>query len=174
LNGAVAAPQYVPNTLNEQPRRGLGIPASDGWLAERPAELSAEQPSGPQLGRQGPDQGFALRLAKSFADRLTMGPTEHHHDVVEGCLGVALARASVFGRAPVIHDLDIAFRVWGFLGDAPEELVTLRRPLFESAAHHYNQRRAIVDLVPETTLRLPHGEVARRFPAEWRTLLALD
>ena len=82
-----------------------------------------------------------------------------------------MARSALFGRAPVVHDLDIAFRIWGFLGQAPDELVAYRRPLFESVAHHYNDQRAIVDAVPEATLRLAHGEVARRFPAEWRALL---
>jgi hypothetical protein len=71
----------------------------------------------------------------------------------------------------VVHDLDIAFRIWGFLGDAPAELIAYRRPLFEGASHHYTHRRDIVDVVPESTLRLTHGEVARRFPAEWRALL---
>ena len=89
-----------------------------------------------------------------------------------GCLGVGLHRASLFGRAPIIHDLDIAYRVWGFLGDAPPELVTLRAPLFEAASHHYWDQRAIVDRVPESTLRLSHQTVASRFPADWRDLIS--
>jgi hypothetical protein len=51
--------------------------------------------------------------------------------------------------------------------------VALRRPLFEGASHHYEEQRDIADAVPESTLRLPHAEVATRFPAEWRTLLGL-
>ena len=170
----MAAPQYVPNTLTEQPRRGLDVPPPDAWMADRPAELGAHQPVGPQLGRPGPDQGFGLKLARSFEEKLVLAPHEHADDAIAGCLGVGLARASVFGRAPVIHDFDIAFRVWGFLGDAPDELIAARGPLFESVSHHhYDDQRAIVDLVPESTLRLSHGEVARRFPSEWRTLLQL-
>jgi hypothetical protein len=170
----VAAPSYVPTTLAQQPRRGLPLPPADRWLPVRPAELGAEQPTGPQLGNPGPDQGFALRLARRFEDRLVLGPHESAHDAVDGCVGVALKRASIFGRAPVIHDLDVAFRIWGFLGDAPDELVELRRPLFEGASHHYDHRMAITDRVPEATLRLPHGEVARRFPADWKGLLGLS
>jgi hypothetical protein len=71
----------------------------------------------------------------------------------------------------VIHDLTVALTIWGFLGEAPAELVAFRRPLFQAASHHYEDRRAIVDLVPESTLRLVHGEVARRFPGEWKALL---
>ncbi len=55
-----------------------------------------------------------------------------------------------------------------------QELIELRKPLFEACGHHYSDRRAIVDRVPESTLRLTHGEVASRFPAEWRALLGLD
>jgi hypothetical protein len=170
----VAAPQYVPNTLNEQPRRGLAIPAPDGWVSDRPGELDDHQPVGPELGRPGPDQGFALKLAHRFHDRLQLTAGEKHHDVEVGCVNVAMARASVFGRAPVVHDLDIAYRIWGFLGDAPPELVALRQPLFEACGHHYSDQRAIVDHVPEATLRLSHGEVATRFPSQWRDLLGLD
>jgi hypothetical protein len=169
----VAAPQYVPNTLHEQPRRGLAIPAPDRWAADRPAELEDHQPVGPELGRPGPDQGFALKLAKGYHGQLQLTAGEKEHDVITGCVLVAMARCSVFGRAPVKHDLDIAFRIWGFLGDAPQELIDLRTPLFEACSHHYSHQRAIVDHVPEATLRLTHGEVANRFPSQWRDLLGL-
>ena len=168
----MAAPEYVPITREQQPRRGLGMPPARAWLAIRPGELSAEQPEGPALGHQGPDQGYALKLARRFDDRLDLGGVTHE-DAVAGCLGVATRRASLFGRAPVVHDLDIAFCVWGFLGEAPPELVALRGPLFQAASHHYADQRAIVDHVPEATLRLTHLDVARRFPADWRPLLGL-
>lgn len=167
----MAAPQYVPNTLAQQPRRGLSVPAPEGWRADRPGDFEAFQPAGRQLGHPGPDQGFALRLARGFEDRIQVAAPVTKDDVIAGCVAVAMARAALFGRAPVVHDLDIAFRIWGFLGDAPAELVELRTPLFASAAHHYDHQRAIVDLVPEDTLRSSHGEVARRFPSEWQALL---
>jgi hypothetical protein len=170
---AMGAPQYVPNTLNDQPRRGLDIPAPGGWTSDRPGEIGGPQPVGRQMGRPGPDQGFALRLVRQFEDRLQVVAPESKEDAIVGCLGVALARASIFGRAPVVHDLDLAFRIWGFLGDAPEELVRLRRPLFEAVAHHYDDQRVIADHVPEATLRLSHTDVATRFPSEWRDLLGL-
>jgi len=169
----MAAPEYVPNTREQQPRRGLGIPPARSWTATRPSDLKAFQPEGPTLGHPGPDQGYALTLAKRFVDRLVLdGVTAD--DAVTGCLGVALHRASIFGRAPVIHDLDIAFRIWGFLGDAPAELVALRNPLFEAASHHYWDQRAIVDRIDETTLRMSHQDVAAKFPADWRVLVGAD
>ena len=167
----MAAPQYVPSTLAEQPRRGLDLPPAGRWVSDRPGDLPARQPVGNQLGRPGPDQGYALKLARSFADRIVVIAPERKEDALAGCVIVAMARSALFGRAPVVHDLDIAFRIWGFLGDAPADLVELRQRLFESCAHDYDAQRTIVDHVPEDTLRLTHGEVASRFPSEWRTLL---
>jgi hypothetical protein len=168
----MAAPEYVPTTKEQQPRRGLGLPPARPWVTARPGELGS-QPDGASFGRPGPDQGYALVLANRFRGRLVLdGVTED--DAVAGCLGVGLWRASIFGRAPVIHDLDIAFRIWGFLGDAPPELVALRQPLFEGAAHHYWDQRAIVDHVPESTVRSTHQQVAAQFPAEWRVLVGAD
>ena len=90
----MAAPQYVPNTLNEQPRRGLAIPASEGWVPGRPAELDDHQPVGRELGRPGPDQGFALKLAKGYHGQLQLTAGEKEHDVVTGCVVVAMVITS--------------------------------------------------------------------------------
>ena len=87
-------------------------------------------------------------------------------------MAVALARASLFGRAPVIHDLDLAFTLWGYLGGAPTELVTFRTPLFSGASHHYWDQRQIVDKVPESTLRMTPAEVRQKL-TDWRSLLAV-
>jgi hypothetical protein len=122
------------------------------------------------FGNQGPDQGYALVLAERFHGRLLLTENEDEHDVVAGCLGVGLARASLFGRAPVIHDLELAFGLWGYLDTAPDDLVAFRKPLFAGASHHYWDQRAIADLVPESTLRLTPAEVRRRL-GEWRSLI---
>jgi len=161
----MAAPDYVPTTQGDRPRKVLGTPGHGGWTAIRPGDLTGRQPSGPLFGNQGPDQGYALTLVRHFEPRLTVGEHEAVADAVAGCLGVALRRASLFGRAPVIHDWTVAFTVWGFLGEVPAELVEHRQRLFEGAAHHYHDQRAIVDAVPEVTLRLPHGQVVESFPA---------
>lgn len=169
----MAAPDHVKSDLDAAPRTGLDLPPARSWSNDRPGALGASQPTGPGMGNPGPDQGYALRLARSFEDRLVLAGGEHAEDAVAGCIGVALRRASIFGRAPVIHDLTVAFTIWGFLGDAPPELVALRHPLFQAVSHHYADQRAIVDMVPEATLRLVHGEVVRRFPADWRELLGV-
>lgn len=169
----MAAPEYVPTNIGQQPRHGLPYPPPRRWAADRPADLGPAQPRGVAFGNPGPDQGYGLKLARRFVDRLVLGEGEHADDAVAGCVGVALRRASLFGRAPVIHDFEVAFTLWGFLGDAPAELVALRRPLFEAVDHHYSDERAIANLVPEETLRLTPAEVKRRWPTEWRQLLGL-
>ncbi len=168
----MAAPDYVPNTQNERPREALGTPGHWGWKATRPGDLTGFQPSGPYFGNQGPDQGYALILAGRFHDRLLLTEGEDEHDVMAGAVAVGLARASVFGRAPVIHDLELAYGVFGFLDPPPAELAEFRKPLFAGASHHYWDQRAIVDCVPESTLRLTPAEVRRRL-AEWRSLLTV-
>lgn len=167
----MAAPDYVPVAPGDRPRRSLGTPGHGGWTATRPADLADRQPAGRLFGHQGPDQGYGLVLAERFHGRLLLTEGEDEHDVMAGSLGVGLARASLFGRAPVIHDVGIAFRIWGFLGDAPDELVDFRRPLFVAAAHSYAQQREIADSVPDETLLLTKDVVASRFPGEWRVLL---
>jgi hypothetical protein len=75
----------------------------------------------------------------------------------------------------VLPDLTVALTAWGFLGDAPPDLIAYRQPLFAEVANpaHYAEQRRIVDLVPDSTLRLSAEEVAERHRTDWRSLLAL-
>ena len=132
-------------------------------VADRPAEIVGRQPAGARFGNQGPDQGYALKLASQFKGRLVLTPGEHEEDAIAGCVQVANKRASIFGRAPMIHDLTIAFTLFGFLAEADPSLVALRRDRF-AAAHvpaHYTERRAIAALVPEETLRMTMPDFKR-------------
>ncbi len=167
----MTAPDNVPVPLAERPRRSLALPPPRRWKADRPADLDRGQPRGPRLGSPGPDQGYALNLAARVADRVQTEPGEHVDDALAGVTAVALRRASLFGRAPVIHDLELALQLWGFLGDAPDDLVEFRRPHFAGAAHHYWDQRDVTDLVPEATLRMTPAQVKSRM-ADWRSLLA--
>ncbi len=172
----MAAPDYVPTdptekvrTYSSPPRRG------DSWVADRPGDLDGPQPSGPRLGAQGPDQGYALTLAHLFDGQLHLGGV-HHDDAVAGCVAVATKRSALFGRGPVVHDLRSAFTMFGFLDDAPAaELVTLRENLFAQvhSHHHYRERRAIADLVPDAVLHRPHTAIEGDYRADWTRNLAL-
>ena len=167
-------PEYVPIRGVDQVRPVERLPAPRGWRADRPGDITtATRPTGAGLGTPGPDQGYALRLAREFSDRLVLAEGEHEHDAVVGCLGVALRRAAAFDRAPVAADLEMAFRLWGFLGDAPADLVAFRKPLFQGASHHYWDQRVIADHVPAATLRLTPAAVAERL-SDWRSLIHTD
>lgn len=133
-------------------------------------------PRGERLGSPGPDQGYVYRLARRFEDRLQVQPGEHEADVVSGCTAVALKRASLLGRAPMPSDLTVAFTVWGYLGEAPDELVELRRKMFAEVSnpHDYGDRRRIPDAVPEEVLRKTPEEVAAAHRQDWRALLDLS
>jgi hypothetical protein len=173
----MAAPDYVPLKPTDAPRAYSSPPRRpESWRAERPGELVEGQPRSTRLGNQGPDQGYALKLVRLFHDKLHLTEGEHREDAEVGCIGVALKRASIFGRAPVVHDLTIAFTVWGFLDESPaKELVQVRRALFAEVRHpiHYAQQRAIVDAVPESTLRMTPEAVAEGYQRDWRSLLQL-
>jgi len=173
----MAQPEYVPVTDADRVRVSERLPTPDAWLPDRVGEVRPEggQPTGPRYGVPGPDQGYALKLAHILAPSLVLAPQEAAADVIDGCLGVALKRSAAYGRAPVMDDLRVAFGAWGFLGEAPPELVERRRALFSGAAHHYNERRQIASLVPEATLRLTPAEIAeRQMAGGWRALLAAE
>ena len=172
----MAAPKFAPGSAPDG-QRFYESPdhVPDGWEADRPGELVGRQPRGPRLGYQGPDQGYALALAARVRPKLVLSDSERADDALTGCTAVAMRRASMFGRAPVIHDLRIAFTIWGFFDPSPPaELVAVRTPLFEGVSnslHHYDERRALVDSVPEATLRMTPDQVRAAYPGSWRSLL---
>jgi hypothetical protein len=173
----VAAPEYVPQPALPNVRSYTSPPRRAGsWKPDRPGEVTGRQPHGPRLGSPGPDQGYVLVLAHRFEGRLYLTDGEHEADAIAGCVGVALKRAALFGRAPVLHDLTVAFTIWGFLREAPDELVALRKPLFEEVVNpnHYPEQRRIVDMVPAEALRMTPQQVADGHIKDWRSLLDLS
>ena len=146
-------------------------------MADRPGEVvGAEPPAGRGLGYQGPDQGYALKLAQRFAGRLVLVAGEREDDALAGCVAVALRRASMFGRAPVMHDLRVALELFGYLNEASDaQLVAWRQPLFAGAASHhgYHVKLRLADLVPEATLRLTPAAVADACAEDWGVPLGL-
>lgn len=173
----MAAPTHVPKAPN-RPKAYTSPPRREGsWTADRPGEvLGGRQPEGGGLGHQGPDQGYVLKLAERFRDDLVLAPGEHAADALTGCRGVALRRASLFGRAPVADDLRLALTVFGYLDQAPDDLVAWRRTYFDEVHHeavHYVAAREIADLVPESTLHLSAGAALSAHRSDWRAPLGL-
>jgi len=174
----MSAPEFVPagavadKLYNSPPLR------EGGWRADRPGEVvgDVEQPTGPALGNQGPDQGYVLKLANRFLDELVLAPGEHESDAITGAVAVAMRRSSIFGRGPVSDDLRMALTVFGYLDTAPQELVALRRSLFDEVHHHvvhYRDARSIAAMVPESTLRSSVDAVRARHEADWREPLGV-
>lgn len=171
----MAAPRYAPAPSGDDSSFYTSPDVVPGpWLPDRPGVVEGLQPTGPRMGSQGPDQGFALTIAERLAPKLHLAERERRDDAIRGCLGIALRRASIYSRAPVVHDLTIAFTIWGFFDPAPPaELLARRRELFEGVGnvnHHYAEGRLIADLVPESTLRMTPAEAAAASPARWREL----
>lgn len=167
-------PSFVPIAEADQvrPSRRLTIPRR--WTTDRPAELTVPmRHEGRARGTPGPDQGFALRIARRFEERLRLEAGERADDVVVGAALLAARRAALFGRAPCAKDLEAVLTLWGFLLDAPPaELVAERRRAFLSAGHDYVVQRALADRVPEEALRLGQVDLSARLEAgEWRRLV---
>jgi hypothetical protein len=147
-------PTFVPIAEADQvrPARHLHVPGA--WTTDRPAELKGPtMRQGASIGTPGPDSGFALRLAHRFDDDLKLGEGESAHDVLLGVALVASKRAALFGRAPCIYDVKLALNLWGFLDVVPAGVQEKRREQFSSISHDYVAQRALVDSVPEETLR---------------------
>jgi len=153
----MAAPRFSPVGPIDT-SRGYSSPdvVPDSWTPDRPGDLAGPQPIGERLGSQGPDQGYALKLAELVRPDVIVQPGESVDDALVGIVATAMRRASLFGRAPVIHDLRLAQRIWGFAdASPPASLLAARQNLFDGLArgHAYDQTRALVDTVPEATLR---------------------
>src|SRR5271165_7533943 len=129
-------PTFVPITEADQVRPALRLSVPGAWVPQRPAE--ARNPrlvAGKGRGRPGPDQGFALKLARRVADGARLTEGESIDDAVLGCALIASRRAGTSGRAPSIHDVRLAFIIWGYLGEAPPALVAERAAAFRSLGH---------------------------------------
>lgn len=179
----MAAPEFVP-TKPARPGEDVRVYGSpprrpESWRVDRPADFAdaERQPSGARLGSQGPDQGYALKLATVLEPDLHLTDGEHAKDALTGIVAVGLKRASIIGRAPVLNDVRVGATLFGYLDPTPdEELVRLRRSLFEEVGHfhHYAELRHIADLVPADVLRQTPEQVSTRYATDWRDQLELD
>lgn len=176
----MAAPEHVPTKPNQDVRTYGSPPRRpDSWRADRPADFAEDhrQPVGDLLGSPGPDQGYALRLARLLEPELQLAEGEHAKDALAGIVAIGLKRASVLGRAPVMHDLRVAATLFGYLDASPDpDLVALRRELFEELSHfhHYMELRGLVDMVHPTVLRQTPAQVSDAYRADWRSQLELE
>jgi hypothetical protein len=152
-------PKYAPILIEDEVRPAAKLDVPRPWSPHRPSELRAGPRSfGGGAGSPGPDQGYALRLAQLVADRVVLGEGEHLDDALSAAVVVALGRASTFGRAPVLKDLEFGLAAFGYLGPVDVETSARRHRLVSGLAHDYFRQRSIADLCDEKTLRGPLGE----------------
>jgi hypothetical protein len=152
---------FVAPDLDDRPRQqqnlppGLGYPPASSWRADRPGDLagvSGADRAGTLRGRPGPNVGYAYTLAERAHDRFQLAPHEDLHDAVSVAAEIAMKRASAFGRAPVMADIEVALALLGYDGTGGDTFGAWRARAVHDAAHHYPIRRAIVDSVPDAVL----------------------
>ncbi|HEX7522147.1 MAG TPA: hypothetical protein VF441_08840 [Acidimicrobiia bacterium] len=167
---------YIPARLEDEPRQetnlapGVKLPAANAWRADRPGDLEAGQPSGALLGSPGPNVGYALTLVERIKDQLVTAPHEHLDDAMGVIAEIAMKRAALFGRAPVMADIDAARALLGYDGNVPADFVEWRVGAVHDADHDYIRRRSLVDAVPDDLLRLPFPAFAARVPGAQEAL----
>ena len=151
---------FVPERLEDEPRQepnlppGVKMPAARSWVANRPGDLPAGWPTGKLLGSPGPNVGYALTLANRVRDELALAPHEHPDDAIAVVAEIAMRRAAIFGRAPVMRDVEFGMQILGYRGDADPDFVAWRARTVRGAHHDYYERRSLVDAIPVDVLRL--------------------
>jgi hypothetical protein len=155
-------PRFAPITEDGEVRPAYRLAPPRPWLPHRVAELVPGERLVARAGGgvPGPDQGYALRLANRLAPRLVLTPGEHSEDVLAAAVAIGLVRASIFGRAPVSSDLELALGALGYLGEASPELVAARRSVVDGAAHDYLVQRHVARVLPDAMLRSTPDQVA--------------
>lgn len=177
----MAAPEFVPTIPTDRARDYTSPPWRFFPWRPGPADLVSTggqpHPDAGRMGAPGPDQGYILKLVPIVRPELVLADGELLADAEAGGVVVALKRASLFSRAPVIHDLRVAYTIWGLLDTVGDPDLTAERVRrFEGVrliAHHYAELRAVADAVPAEALRLTPEEVAERHRLDWRSLLSL-
>jgi hypothetical protein len=164
---------FVPSDPSARPRQqqnlppGVALPPASDWRSDRPGDLGPDRPVGALIGRPGPNVGYAYTLAQRAKDRLRLGPFEHGEDAVAVIAEVAGKRAAQFGRAPAIGDIDLAVAILGYDGSGSDAFVKARSAVVHEAAHDYRRRRALVDAVPDSLLRMRASQATAEIEA-WR------
>ena len=140
-------PRPIPDT--DPPRR---------WRPTRPGVIVSpdQMPWGGAFGTPGPDMGWALKLVRSadLPDRT---------DGLESVLAALMAaRASLFGRAPVPEDLEVAKILAGLAEGLPAEFSEKRERWVESTAHEPSPGRTAVSEIERDLLMLKPDQLLRR------------
>ncbi len=151
-------PSFVSVSRMNSPPCSVPIPPA---RIGRQVELPREWPTG-RAGSPGPDQGYAMRLVRLYANRIVDDGGVARGDLLRICAATALKRASRFGRGPMMNDAAFAFHLWGF-DDIPlsDEYRGARQALLTGVSHDERLLRDVVDRIDGEMLSARLDEVAR-------------
>ncbi|MFH1103824.1 MAG: hypothetical protein V1757_02605 [Actinomycetota bacterium] len=142
--------------------RATGKPGPAGrWAPDRPGDMVSPQavPWGGDFGTPGPDAGFAFNIIRTRALPALEGETRA--DLEEAVSALMTARASHFGRAPVVTDAMVAEVLLGFGTPDPSWRLAWTRGL----AHDHHALRDLVGAIDADALVSPLEAVRRRHAA---------
>lgn len=113
------------------PRAVLTPAAPARRRPERPGMITAPRQvsAGGLFGRPGPDTGWAFRIIRQ------VGLSEEERRAEQVLVTLMSARASLFGRAPVPEDLEVARILLGFDQEASDRIVERRHRWLKHARH---------------------------------------
>ncbi len=150
-------------------RKDLPPAPTRRWSPHRPGELRApeEVPWGGAFGRPGPDTGWVLRLVHLAEFDRGDRPDELEQVVAN----MAAARASLYGRAPVPQDIEVAVVLLGLRPhklppDLADRLALERRKWLDAAAHEKIGGTAFIASIDPDLMRSTPEEVVDHFRAQ--------
>ncbi len=163
--------------IADLPRPEPGPAPARRWRPRRPGEIRSpdETPWGGAFGTTTPDAGYALRLVTERHPELA--PGEDLHNVEAALMALATARASHYGRAPIMRDVDVAMTILGYVADGIpvsliDELKRDRAQWLANLGHDAAKARALVTAVPIENLVAPLDDLRARMVSGERLILA--
>lgn len=141
-------------TAAERPRRIPQPGTAVKWRADKPGIPDApnDMPGGGYYGTTGPDPGWGLKLVNN-ADLPDDDP-----DLKRILIGLVLARAAAWGRAPVREDLEVALVLCGYDEDPPQYVVERRQRWLDASPHEQRPGATAVAEVDREILMMSRGE----------------
>jgi hypothetical protein len=70
--------------------------------------------------------------------------------------------------------VELGLTLFGWLGEAPPDLVEWRRFAVADIGHDYPRRTALVEAIPEWVVRQQPDQVRGRIATDWKHLLGLE
>lgn len=142
----------------EKPRSGPEPPPARRWRPDiKPGIPTSPQevPEGGRFGRYTPDGGWALRLVNSAQ------LPDDDPDLKGILAALTMARAGIWGRAPIREDLEVALALCGYGYDAPPEVIARRDRWLAAAPHEIRPGQTAVGEVERDLISLKPDEVRR-------------